>query len=86
MSTFSKVLTVAIILVVLGVGATAIFAPHTVQQYYVGRSSSNNVLGYCVIKSIEWDQDESVFCSDDISKVMEVNALLNAGLIHDQKK
>lgn len=55
---------------VLFVAGSAIMAPHTVQQYYVSHPSNGNSLpGYCVMASINWDFDNVVFCSDDITKV-----------------
>lgn len=71
--------TVAIMaLIVIG---SAIFASHTVQQYYIGHPGSSSLRGYCVMASINWDRDDAVFCSDEISRVIEMAAQMNAALV-----
>lgn len=81
-----KSITSGLVLVAVAIGITTlgifIFAPHTVQQYYVGSATSSR--GYCVMASINWDQDEVVFCSDEIAKTIEAANRLNK-MIKDNK-
>lgn len=70
-------LVVILVGAILFVAGSAIMAPHTVQQYYASHPNGNGqVPGFCVMASINWENDDVVFCSDDITKVItEVDRL-----------
>ena len=68
------------VLAVAGVLGVALFSPHTVQQYYVGHPSQVSTPGYCVMASINWDSDNTVFCTDDITKATDEATKLNLSL------
>jgi hypothetical protein len=50
---------------------------HRVQQYYMSRGFAGTS---CVSASVNWDQDETVFCSDDKERVLEFMSKANEAL------
>jgi Na+/citrate or Na+/malate symporter len=65
---FSILVLLAAILL-LTVVTRSFLASHMVRDYYLESSSSG---GFCVMSSMDGDQDSSVFCSDDINKTLDV--------------
>lgn len=56
----------------------ALSAKHTVDGYYLEAAPRG---GFCAIQSIQWDQDNFAFCSDDIDKTLRVVRDANASLV-----
>lgn len=60
--------------------AAALGSKHRVDGYYLG-TGQHDVVAFCAIQSIQWDEDKPAFCSDDISRVLSVIRDANAALV-----
>jgi hypothetical protein len=68
---------------VLFIGMTALTADHSVQNYYLDAGTSN---GVCLKASRNWASDTTVYCSDDVIKVLVVMKTANEQLTAAKKK
>lgn len=59
-----------------------VMADKKVRGYYLGNQQS---AGTCVMQSIDWDNDDPVFCSPDIDKLLDVLTKANASLARGSK-
>lgn len=54
-----------------------IFSSHGVRRYYVGNPSEHGAKGICVMAEVNWDQDDVVYCTDDMDKAIAAMTRLN---------
>lgn len=65
-------------LVVLAlIGVYAIVQPHHITRYYLSTTENG---GICVLGDIDWQQDDTVFVTDDVNKAIDVSNKLNKSL------
>jgi len=75
-TTLGQVAVIAIVVLFFALLAKLITAPHTVQGHYL-QSGHGTV---CVMQSVDWDTDVPAFCTDDVSKALNVMRELNASV------
>lgn len=60
----------------LVVAFKSLLADHAVKDYYLGGRMSS----YCMFSQVNGDTDKTVFCSDDINKILDVLSRAKATL------
>lgn len=68
---FEHLIISILVLSVVGLGAGFLLGDKHVRGYYLGSANESN-LAYCISADITWSTDPVVYCSDDISKTLEV--------------
>lgn len=57
-----------------------LFKDHRVVRYYVGVGNGHSTRGFCVMSDIPWDQDDEVYCTDNIVNATGIMNDLNQKL------
>lgn len=56
----------------------SIFASGKIDSYYVNQKNSDGISYYCLYGDVNWRPDPTVYCSEDISKVLMLAMVMNA--------